>query len=164
MNEILQTISFNEEDNTKKAYVDFRIRSDILNPQEVSQELGVTPTRAWEKGEKYLGKARNPDTKEFYTEWHEQPWGMWHLNTEKIVSDVRVEKHILYLIGLLEPKKEQLAKYLAHKKDYSIDFLIHWEPFDDWGSYSVNSDLLARMAALCHEVEFAFRATCPPEE
>ena len=163
MNEILQVISFAEEENTKKVFVDFRIRSDILSPQEITQNLGVMPTQSWEKGEKYQGKARDPKTKQFYTIWREQPWGMWHLNTQGIVSDLRVEKHILYMLNLLEPSKKRLEQYLSRKEEYRISFYIHWEPIDDWGSYEVDHDVLRRMSALCHNVEFTFMATCGSE-
>ncbi len=151
-----QTISFAEEDNSKKVSIDFRIRSDILRPQEISNQFGILPTKAWAKGEKFQSKRRDPKTKQVCVEWRERPWGMWHLDTENLVSELKVEKHILYLLDRLEPKKSQLAEYLERQNDYSISFYIHWEPLNDWGSYELDSSLLSRMSTLCHYVEFAF--------
>ena len=114
MNEILQEIYFDEDQNTKKTYVDFRIRSNTLIPQEVSYNLGVKPTKAWAKGERYLSKAFDPQTKKISSIWHLRPWGMWHLDTKNTLPDKKVEKHILYLLSIIEPKIDNLDYYLKH--------------------------------------------------
>lgn len=159
MNEILQEIYFDEDQNTKKTYVDFRIRSNTLIPQEVSYNLGVKPTKAWAKGERYLSKAFDPQTKKISSIWHLRPWGMWHLDTKNTLPDKKVEKHILYLLSIIEPKKDNLDYYLKRKDEYSISVYIHWEPVDDWGSYEINSNVLWRMSSLCHYIEFMFITT-----
>jgi len=159
MNEILQEIYFDEDQNTKKTYVDFRIRSNTLIPQEVSYNLGVKPTKAWAKGERYLSKAFDPQTKKISSIWHLRPWGMWHLDTKNTLPDKKVEKHILYLLSIIEPKKDNLDYYLKRKDEYSISVYIHWEPVDDCGSYEINSNVLWRMSSLCHYIEFMFITT-----
>lgn len=159
MNEILQEIYFDEDQNTKKTYVDFRIRSNTLIPQEDSYNLGVKPTKAWAKGERYLSKAFDPQTKKISSIWHLRPWGMWHLDTKNTLPDKKVEKHILYLLSIIEPKKDNLDYYLKRKDEYSISVYIHWEPVDDWGSYEINSNVLWRMSSLCHYIEFMFITT-----
>jgi hypothetical protein len=163
MSEVLQVISFAEEDSAKRVYVDFSICSDILIPQEITNRLGILPTRTWAKGDRYEGRGRDPRTKKFYKEWRERPSGIWGLDTESSVKELRVEKHILFLLNLLEPSEKQIEYYLQQRENYRISFLIHWQPYGDWGSYVVDNNILQRMSALCHYIEFEFRATCNPE-
>lgn len=151
---ILQTISFREEDAVKELHIDFCIRSDFLNKEILSKELGITPTRVWNKGEEYLGKTRDVVTKEIVTVKRKRPWGIWGLDTKNSVSSKTVEDHARYLIDLLEPHKNQLKKYLLDKDNYSVRFFIWWEPYDGHGSYEISSETLIRMAELSHHIEF----------
>ena len=156
MAKILQEISFAEEDNVKKVFVDFRIRSDILDPEEITKDFGINPKTAYAKDDPYQSKARNPKTKQFHLQWQKRPCGIWSLSSENMVSSVRAEDHIQYLLTLLEPIGEKLHFYLSRRETYVVSFYIHWEPVGEWGSYEVDQDLLNRISSLCHYVEFVF--------
>lgn len=154
MIEELQDIDFAE--NAKKAFVDFRICSDELNPEEISNRIGVIPTRAFTKGKKYLGKTRNPNTKEISEIWRERPRGIWAVDSKQLSNREKVEDHIKFLLDILEPKKKQLEPYLEQEDIYTISFYIWWEPYGGYGSYEVSSETIHRMSSLSHYTEFAF--------
>jgi hypothetical protein len=156
MSDILQDINFSEENITFRVYLDFRIRSDQLNPKEITEHLGINPSRAWAKGEEHLSKRRDPITKEMQQVWLKYPWGMWTISTEGLAIPKQVEKHILYLIDLLEPRKDKLDRYLLQKTEYSISTYIWWEPFEGHGTYEISSETLLRISALSHYIEFGF--------
>lgn len=149
-------VSFNEEDTTKLAFVDFRIRSDILDPVVLTKEIGYKPTRAWARDEEYIGKTMDPKTKKVSRLKRKKPWGMWAIDTGELMTSKRVEEHALFLLDILEPKKDKINNYLKRKNQYVISFYIRWEPVETGGSYEVASKTLRRMTSLCHYFEFNF--------
>lgn len=153
MNEILQYISF--EEAPKKFLVEYRIRSDNLNPNTITSELALSPSRAFYKGEEYIGKSRDPDSKVIYKVLRKRPTGIWVINTKDFSQKSKVEEHIHYLLDILEPQKEKIYSYV-NRDDYLVSFHIRWQPLDGHGSYEIESETLLRMAKLCRYVDFAF--------
>jgi hypothetical protein len=154
---VLQDITFHES-NAKLLFIDFRIRSDILIPSEITDDLGVEPTRAWAKGEKYLGKIFDPETKKVMSHWHERPWGIWGLDTKTAVQVRKVEHHVSYLLNILEPKQDKIRHYIEVDK-YLVSFYIWWETTTGHGSYEIPAIQLERLGRLCQYVEFGFLYT-----
>ncbi len=161
---LLQRISFDEDDVARKVLVDFCMQSDTLDPSAISLDLGIQPTRSFAKGEKYLGKQMDPQTKNIFTVWHERPWGIWAIDSESLVQTKRVEQHFVYLLNILEPKKEQIKRYLSQDKGFSVRFYVWWEPFPPSSSHTISSQVLARASELCHYIEFGFIYTSTDDE
>ncbi len=90
-------ISFEENDNTKFVCVSYSIRSDILVPNIITSELAVQPTHVFAKGDRYLSKTFDPETKTTTEVWRERPWGVWRIDTKGANLSLKVEDHILYL-------------------------------------------------------------------
>ncbi len=155
MAKILQPIQF--YDQTDEVHVSFSIRSDLLEPGVISNELEIVPSWAFSKGESYIGKSLHPQTKEIIREKRQYPWGVWGLDTRSMTINRDVNEHLIFLLNILEPKKEKLAKYLSLFDEYSIGFSINWQSKGDCtGSYEINSLLLSRITSLCHYVDFSF--------
>jgi Domain of unknown function (DUF4279) len=151
----LQTIAFDEETNTQSIYVEFRVRGDELNPNMISQQLEIQPTRSWSKGETYLGKVFNPTNKQVQQTTRKRPWGIWVYNTSASVNTKRVEDHISFILNLLEPKHQELRYYVELAESYSVSFSIYWKPLSEYGSYEISGNALARLSTLCHYTEFS---------
>lgn len=151
---IFQSLTFAE--NSKLVYVDFRIKSDYLDPEIISAELGVLPTSAFAKGEKYESRARDPATDTIIKRWLYHPWGVWHFETKSLGSNKKVQEHLTFLLTTLEPRRKSIEKYLADEKNYSISIYIWYEPHDGHGSYEIPRELICRAASLCHYMEFGF--------
>jgi hypothetical protein len=151
----LQTIAFDEETNTRSIDVEFRIRGDDLNPNAISQQLEIQPTRSWSKGETYLGKVFDPANKQMQQTVRKRPWGIWVYNTSASVNTLRVDDHISFVLNLLEPKQQELQYYLGLAESYSVSFSIYWKPLSEYGSYEISGNALARLSTLCHYTEFS---------
>jgi len=149
-------VSFEEEDTTKTVFVDYRVRSDFLDPVVLTSEFGVTPTRSWAKNEEYISKALDPETRKTIQVKRKHPWGIWAVETRGLISSKKVEQHVLYLLDKLEPRKERIKRFLSKKNKYVISFYIRWEPVEIGGGYEVTSQTLRRMTSLCHYIEFNF--------
>src|SRR4030067_3047100 len=117
MIEELQDIDFTE--TAKKVFVDFRICSDSLIPEDITNSMDINPTRVFAKGEKYLGKTRIPQSKEISQVWRKRPRGIWAIDSKKLTNKEKVEAHIKYLLDILEPKRKQLELYLEQRDIYS---------------------------------------------
>lgn len=157
MSTLLQTFVFGED--AKEIYVDYCIRSNNLNPTEISTDLEIEPTRSWSKGDRYLGKQRDPVSGEIQQVWRNRPWGIWAINTKSLCNVGRVEEHIHYILNILEPNKGKIQKYLTLEEEYHLCFYIWWVPDGGTGSYEVSSDVLKRMAELCHNTIFGYSSS-----
>ncbi len=147
-------ISFEENDNTKFVGASYVIRSDILIPDTITSELDLQPTHAFAKGEKYLGKVYDPQTKITTDVWRERPWGVWRIDTNALDLSLKVEDHILYLLSVLEPKRNRINYYLENKEEYTVSFYIERESLNP-SSIEIMSKTLERMSMLCHYSEFS---------
>jgi len=156
---VLQNISLDESDEVKKLYIVFRIRGDDLNTQTVTLNLNIQPTMAYQKGEKFVGKKFDPIARKAVEEIHTRYISVWDIDTESQQVLRSVEEHIEYMLNILEPHSQAIARYLEQNEKYIISFYIRWEPHGEHGSYQIPGDLLGRMAKLCHFIEFSFIAT-----
>lgn len=154
---ISQEISFEEKNNNKYVYIYFVIKSPHLSPEVITSELGIKPSHAFAKGDRYLGKTLDPNTRETIKVWRERPWGIWRIDSKPLQhTHKKVEEHVKFLLDMLEPKKTKIEKYLSlSKKEYILFFNVNWRPFDDWGSYQISSGIIQRASMLCHYIEFA---------
>lgn len=154
---VLQNISFDEEAVARTVYVEYSLRSNFLDTQALTAELGVDPSRSWTKGESYVGKTRNIDSGDIVSEKRIYPWSIWALNTkDEMELPKRVEAHVTYLLERLEPLKATLQRYISQSPDIIVRFYIWWEPLDGHGSYEISSSTLVRMAELSQFTEFNF--------
>jgi hypothetical protein len=141
-----------EDSRCKASHALFSIGSDRLDPTAVTAGLGVTPTRAWAKGEEYMSK----------TGPHRRPGGMWHLSTEGAVPSRSPEQQALYLLGLLEPKVDFLRR-LVEDPDYLVVVKFWWESLDIIGGFELSSRTMGRLAAISNYIGFTVIGTCEEE-
>ena len=154
--EVLQYYSFSEEGHTKNIFVDYGMRSGILEPEKITRTLGIEPTRKWSKDDIYWGKKLDVNTQEIVSIQRKRPWGVWAIDTSVLVDSKRVEEHITFLLDLLRPVENEIQKLLTNIPSYNVSFYIRWEPIDGHGSYEISSKSLHQMSKLCHHVEFNF--------
>lgn len=155
--EILQHISFDEVDNVKKLSVDFTIKSNHEDVHQITQDLQITPSLAFNNGDEYIVQRYNPETGKKAPVKTRHTSSIWKLNTEHLFNENRrVEEHFAYLLDILEPKKEVIEKYSQQKDTFTASFFIYWQPLDQWGSYVLNAETLKRISVLCQDVEFEF--------
>ncbi len=154
---ILQNISFAEEDVARDVHVEFTMSSDLLDPQALTTELGIVPSRSWAKGESYVGKPRISKDGTTVSVQRIHPWGIWALSTKDAIGlPKRVEAHVMYLVERLEPHKAKLQRYISQTPGMMVRFYIWWEPHDGHGSYEISASTMIKMAELSQFTEFCF--------
>ncbi len=78
-----------------KTFATFRVAGDDLVPSEVTEILKVAPTRAYGKGETYVGKNTKRAVK--------YKTGIWLLSTDKIIESPSLLDHLRFLLQILVP-------------------------------------------------------------
>jgi hypothetical protein len=145
-----------ETDQTKSICVSYRIRSDMEDPNNITKSLGISPTACYRKGDKYLGRnSYNKEKMQWDMVERVRAVGIWRLEKKSDQPSIHeIGKVIDTLLSTLEPNKLKIARYLAQKEKYQVNFSVWVESSDEFGRMMVNNDLLLRMAKLCHYVEF----------
>lgn len=143
--------------------VRFLIRSDSGNITftEISEFLGLQPDRYFIKGDPYLGKTFDPIRKEVKTVMKKRPISLWEITTKEKIDSDNVQDQIYFLINILEPIKDKVKFYLEQKSEFTVVVIIdvswNWSENEivETGFF-IDSELLTRMANLCHYVEYNF--------
>ena len=121
----------------------FSLRADELVPAEVTALLGIAPTAAWARGDVFTNR----------TGPHEQPWGIWRVDSRKEgVQAAELEHHIRYLLERLEPRRASLARFLRDPK-YLVQTYL-W--YVGTGGFTLSSSLLGRLCTICNLVNLSF--------
>jgi hypothetical protein len=136
-----------------RTHITFGLRSDSLNPQEVTSLLGILPSHSFSKGDRYNSSAGI----------RERPFGVWQLRSELHVSSSNVQDHVDYILQQLENKQEILGLYLTNP-DYYVDIRVWWECPSETGGFAISSSKMQRLASICKEFNFTFIATCDDED
>lgn len=134
-------------------YVSVRIglKSDDLDPTEVTQELGMEPTRAFRKGDVEIGASRARPIP--------NPYGVWSFE----VTGESVQDAALSLLNRLGPVRQRLSA-AAQRWSAEVTIGIWWEPAGGQGGFSLPSDIWSRLAEVCERVDIYFSSARSDEE
>ena len=152
----------NEQEHNKNeeeyfiTYLSFTIRdkTSCLNPESVTEALGIQPSWSYKRGEKYSSK-RPADSRGQTAVERQRPFTVWGLRTDSVLESDELDRHCQTLLEWLEPQKTILEQYLGQPESYYIEISI-WTEHSDWIiSYGLDSDLLIRLSKLCHGIGFS---------
>jgi hypothetical protein len=116
------------------ARVSVHLSGDRVDPDAVTAALGVTPTKAWRKGDRVPSKRGGKILR-----WT----GMWSLERESH----HVADAIRDLLGVIEPSGSLLQAESA-KVGGAISIGIWWDPAARQGGFTVPTDLMIRLASI----------------
>jgi len=124
--------------------ITFGIRSDTLDPQAITDDLGLAPCNAFRKGDEY-------PTKDGRILVHSS--GVWQVRSEGVIDPDGLERLVNDLLVRLEPVRDRLVPYLS---DPSVDVLfgIWWETESETGGYCLSTTTMIRLASLCKVMNF----------
>jgi len=107
-----------------KSYCELIITSEVLDPDEITGELGIRPTRSFRKGDKIISK--------YSTRTGEKKNNLWALKTKENVSEKEsINLHIKELQSVLENKDDAIISY---KEDIDVEVCIWiWIETDNAG-------------------------------
>jgi hypothetical protein len=123
----------------------FGIRAEDLLPDQITQALGVQPTNSWSKGTVVHARSGS----------RQRPWGIWSLDTENAVSSSELEDHLVYLLNVLEARRDALDQYLRNP-DYSVAIYLWYVGESGADGFTLTSDVLNRACRLCNLINVTF--------
>lgn len=108
--------------NLARPYVKFILQGEPVDPDQITEVLGVLPARRFKKGDSY-GKKGN-----------KRPIGLWSISSRDIVESGDLQKHIVWILDLLEPVKDKLANFVSQEgidASFKVVFNLFIHEWDD---------------------------------
>ena len=143
-----ENLALRENPNPKKTSISFLMRSDVLLPSQITEELGIEPSWACAKGEAYERQSFCPRTRKHHTVVRKGSSGIWAVDSEDSIQSTSVERHALYLLERLEPRASVIRRYVENP-DYYVRFNIWWESEIGHGGFDLSGATVGRMSVLC---------------
>ena len=137
-----------ENPNCSETNATFRLVGDLVDPSQITLLTGAAPLSAARKGETHVGS----HTKKTY----EYKTGAWCVSSEDVVESTSIERHLVFLLDILEPKKESIKK-LIKQLSIRADFHIYWVSATGTGGPVISADTLRRIADLNADLDFEFQ-------
>jgi hypothetical protein len=119
----------------------FSMFSVTLTPQEITERLGLQPTRTHEKGQP-KGFRRKDGSISPLIVWKDSAW---HLNAP-LKRDQNLEEHIKWLLDILEPKRDSI-KSLSPECTL-VRFFCGFSSGHGQGGFALDSQTLERLSKL----------------
>jgi hypothetical protein len=129
-----------------KVFVSYGIRSDDLDPEEVSMLLGISLTWAFRKDQEYRRRVDR-----VHMGVRRYPWGVWGLQSDTFVVSDKPQDHIDGILNLLMPKLSNIQLLLS-RKGYSSVVRIHLETVEPIFATGFQADRIGDLSKLCHEI------------
>lgn len=118
------------------------LRSEELNPQEITSQIGVNPSSSFKKGDlRREGKF-----------W---PHGFWELNSSEYVKSNDISVHIEWILDKIYPAKLKLISILD-KLGIEGEISCFWVTDDAHAVVNLNRDVLSKITSLGLSLEFDF--------
>ena len=133
-----------ENDYENEAHATFRIMGETLDPDEVTRLLGIEPSFARRKGDKF-GNPKRPVTSRT---------GIWALESEKSVISSDLELHLDFLLSSLGSKASILRKLV--QEGLEADIFCFWMSGTGRGGPMLGADTIRRIADLGVILDFDF--------
>jgi hypothetical protein len=124
-------------------YATLHIQHEDLDPDAVSRDLDIQPTRTQRQGEPRNPRSKRPVIARF---------GMWSLSSEDAVHSRDVRRHIDWLIDHLQCKAKILRRLRATGCETKIS--CFWVTASAHGGPTLSPFQLARLADLGLDTEF----------
>jgi len=112
-------------DNFKyRTHCELIITSKDVEPEQITQTLGIEPLRSFKKGETFISKHSGSKIV--------RPHNLWAISSEKIeANNEKIDKHIQFFQELLSHKIESIRE-VKNNKEIDIAFWI-WIETDNAG-------------------------------
>jgi len=133
------------ENSPMKVNASFGIRADDLRPNEITERLGIQPSHSFARGDTYVGHL---DRTTMGT--RTRPFGVWQVRSEGVVKSDVLQDHVDYLVGVIEPKREEIDALLSDPALY-VDVRLWVESHDVVNAFTLRSDSICILASLCRE-------------
>lgn len=141
-----QDYALEENSNCERTNASFRIVGESLDPRVITPKLGIVPSYSHPSGHKKWLK--NGQVVKYRN-------GVWLLSSEDRVVSTSIERHLIYLLERLEPRKSEILEFV-NCPSFDVDFSCTWVSSTGHGGPVLSSDLLIRLSSLCNLLSFDF--------
>ena len=122
--------------------VTFRVFSESLDPDEITNTTGIVPTSAWKVGERRPFKKPAPLSKQ----------GHWHVMSHRTAKSTNIDDHVEEILQRLEGHADYFA---ALAEQHRVDLFIGWSGDTNRGGHpSVSPELARSIEAFGAKIDF----------
>ena len=129
-----------ENEHTTRTFVSLIVRGKDLNPQMVTDSIGIFPSRFFKRG----------DIRKDSKKW---PHGYWELESTGFVQSSDLALHLEWMAAKLEPSKTAL-RMLLNNEDLNTELSCFWILPTGNDNLSLSPELLNRIASLGLKLSF----------
>jgi hypothetical protein len=104
-------VSFDDDAGCLRTYATLRIYSGEINPSEISEALGIEPSRIWNKGSAETAVPRKQNG--------------WFLTSRGEVESLDTKRHVDFLLARLAGREAYLAELAA--QGLQVDIMCLWQ-------------------------------------
>ena|SRR5437762_930997 len=142
-----------EEAPQNTAFATLRFRGDRLDPDRITAILGVAPTRAYRRGERYFAGPRAGHVT--------GRTGVWVLATDSVVGGAELDRHLEHLVELVfrgpgGAKRLRQLHELMSRDRVEADVSCFWRGGPGARPPVVPRDLISKLDQLPAEIETDF--------
>jgi hypothetical protein len=123
-----------EKQPTSIVFASLVLRGKNIIPQEVTDAIGLNPTKSFKRGDIRKGTKK----------W---PHGYWELTSKETVQSSDLSMHLEWLAEQLEPSKSELIEIVS-QGGVDAEISCFWILPTSHESISLSSELLIRIASL----------------
>src|SRR5438034_5359807 len=136
-----------------KAFATLRFCGDRLDPDRITAILGVQPTKAYRKAERYLAGPR--------AGYVTGRTGVWALASDDVVAGADLDRHLGHLLDVIfaGPDREERLKHLCQmmsRDDVKADVSCFWRGGPGNAPPLVSTDAIRKFHQLPAEIETDF--------
>lgn len=125
----------NQYETCSETYVTLRIYYQKINSEQLTEYLGINPTKFQNRGDK-VGNALSSKIEN----------NGWFLSTKEAIKSKDFRRHIDFLISLLIPIKPKLNEIISNGA--KIDFCCYWKSNDGHGGPTISAQQFSKLAEL----------------
>jgi hypothetical protein len=129
-----------QNEYTTRTYASLILRGKELDPQKITDFIGISPSKSFKRGD----KRKNDKV------W---PHGYWELDSTGFVNSADLEPHLEWLGDHIDPAKLSLSKIIS-ETGIDAELSCFWILPTNHVSLSLNTKLLNQIALLGVKLEF----------
>jgi hypothetical protein len=133
-----------ENPNCEYTHATFRLVGDALIASTIEARTGITGDFAYERDQVRRSKTGRGIR---------QPTGVWYITSEGRVGSTNVERHLSYLLEIVEPAKRELLE-VAAEQSLRMDFYCYWISATGQGGPGLSAESMKRIADLDATLNF----------
>lgn len=97
---------------SERTFATFRVAGDNLVPDDLTAVLGIHPTQAYAKGQRYSRGPRSPDLR--------GRTGVWLLSSDGQVKSNHLTDHIEWLLNRIAPNRAKLKRFIERNSLHAV--------------------------------------------